>query len=141
VDNITPEKRSSQMRLIRSIDTKPEMLVRRLVHSLGYRYRLHKRDLPGTPDLVFGSRQKVIFVHGCFWHRHLAKSCGIAHLPKSRLEYWEPKLERNRERDRRIKSELIKRGWEVLTVWECQLKNLASVSRRVRTFLNSDEIN
>jgi DNA mismatch endonuclease (patch repair protein) len=83
---------------------------------------------------------KVIFVHGCFWHRHAAKSCRLARLPKSRLDFWEPKLEGNRTRDRRIKLELKRLGWEVLTIWECQLRNIAPVSRRVRSFLESDEI-
>jgi DNA mismatch endonuclease, patch repair protein len=107
---------------------------------MGFRFRLHARSLPGKPDLVFAARRKVIFVHGCFWHRHRAKKCSLARLPKSRLEFWQPKLEGNRDRDRRTKMELSRRGWEVLTIWECELKNIASVSNRVRSFLNSNEI-
>jgi DNA mismatch endonuclease (patch repair protein) len=98
MDILTPERRSSNMRAIRSKDMQPELMVRRLVHKLGYRFRLHRKDLPGKPDLVFASRRKVIFVHGCFWHSH---DCKAAHIPKSNAEYWEPKLERNRVRDRR----------------------------------------
>jgi len=140
VDTVPQSTRSEIMARVRSEDTRPEIMVRRLVFSLGYRYRLHVKTLPGRPDLVFASRNKVIFVHGCFWHRHAARTCNLSRLPKSRLEFWEPKLEGNRDRDRRIKSELIRRGWEVLTIWECQLRNLASVSSRVRSFLNNDEI-
>src|SRR5437016_10732119 len=108
------------MSRIRSKDTKPELLVRRLIHTLGYRYRLHRRDLPGVPDLVFPSRRAVIFVHGCFWHRH--KRCkGGARAPKSRLKYWKPKLEGNSVRDARNRKSLLRNGWRVLVIWECQL--------------------
>jgi len=140
VDTVPQSKRSEVMSRVRSKDSKPEMIVRRLAFGLGYRYRLHDRRLPGRPDLVFAGRRRIIFVHGCFWHRHTAKSCKLARLPKSRLGFWEPKLEGNRIRDRRIKSELRNLGWEVLTIWECQLTNLASVSKRVRTFLERYEI-
>ena len=94
-DTLTPEQRSERMRRVRSKDTKPEILVRQIVHRLGFRFRLHRRDLPGIPDLVFPQRRKVIFVHGCFWHRHQDQSCPLARLPKSRLEFWRPKLEAN----------------------------------------------
>lgn len=140
MDTVPQSKRSEVMSRVRSKDSKPEMIVRRLAFGLGYRYRLHDRRLPGRPDLVFAGRRRIIFVHGCFWHRHTAKSCKLARLPKSRLGFWEPKLEGNRIRDRRIKSELRNLGWEVLTIWECQLTNLASVSKRVRTFLERYEI-
>lgn len=113
-------KRSQQMALVRSKDSKPELVVRKAVHSLGCRYRLHRRDLPGTPDLVFAGRHKLIFVHGCFWHRHGDPSCKLARLPKSRLDFWEPKLRANVERDDRAIEELLKRGWEVLIIWECE---------------------
>ena len=139
-DTLNRAERSSRMASIRGRDTGPEMVVRKLVHGMGFRYRLHSPSLPGKPDLVFASRKRVIFVHGCFWHRHAARSCRLARLPKSRLEFWEPKLEGNRDRDRRIKLELRKLGWKELTIWECQLRNLASVSNRVRSFLNRDEI-
>jgi len=140
-DTLNSAERSKRMAAIRCQDTGPEMMVRKLVHGMGFRYRLHCNSLPGKPDMVFGSRKKVIFVHGCFWHRHSAKSCKLARLPKSRLDFWEPKLAKNRSRDRRVKLELRNSGWEVLTIWECQLGNLGSLSRRVRSFLSNDEIN
>ena len=101
-------------------DTKPEMIVRRIVHGMGYRYRLHRKDLPGKPDLVFGPRRAVIFVHGCFWHQHPEPECKIARIPKSRLEYWRPKLARNVERDLEHLNALEADGWRVMTVWECE---------------------
>lgn len=122
------------MRRVRGADTSTELAVRRLIFSMGYRYRLHRRDLPGAPDLVFAGTRKVIFVHGCFWHLH---DCGNFRLPKSRPEYWLPKLQRNAERDRSNENSLKGLGWEVLTVWECQLRDPASVSARIATFLDS----
>lgn len=121
VDSLTPERRSEVMSRIRSTDTKPEMRVRRLAYALGYRYRLHRKDLPGRPDLVFPGRRKVIFVHGCFWHQHLG--CPAGRIPKSRPEFWEPKLQKNRQRDAANKRELVVAGWQVLVLWECQLKD------------------
>ena len=106
------------MRRITKTDTKPELAVRRAAHRLGYRFRLHRRDLPGTPDLVFPRLRKVILVHGCFWHQHVG--CRLARQPKSRLDYWLPKLERNRKRDAETQAALRKLGWDVLVVWECQ---------------------
>jgi DNA mismatch endonuclease (patch repair protein) len=103
---------------------------------MGYRYRLHSASLPGKPDLVFPGRRKVIFVHGCFWHRHPSSSCKLARMPKSRLEFWLPKLEGNRLRDERNQRELKKQGWKVLSIWECQIVNLASLSNRIRSFLS-----
>jgi len=123
------------MARVRSKNSRPEMLVRKLVFSLGYRYRLHRKDLPGCPDLVFSGRRKVIFVHGCFWHRH--QDCALARLPKSRLDFWIPKLEANKQRDERNKSALTKRGWKVLTIWECGLKNTARLTVAVRRFLDA----
>ena len=121
------------MRLIRATDTKPEMAVRRLVHSMGYRYRLHCRQLPGAPDLVFAARKKVIFVHGCFWHQHAR--CNDAKPPRSRLDYWQPKLEKNRRRDRANQRKIRAAGWDPLILWECQLKDLGALSGRLREFL------
>lgn len=121
------------MAAIRGRDTKPELILRRLLHSLGYRYRLHVRTLPGKPDMVFSARRKVIFVHGCFWHLH-ADGCG-ARLPKSRLEYWKPKLERNRARDAKHRRTLRRQGWDVLTVWECELGDVQDLTARVIHFL------
>ncbi len=135
MDTLTPKERSARMALIRAKDTKPELLVRRLVHGMGYRYRLHRRDLPGTPDLVFPRRNKVIFVHGCFWHRHVG--CALARLPKSRSEFWLSKLTANAERDTRNVRALRRLGWSVLTIWECQLGDTAKLANRIRRFLDA----
>ena len=136
-DKLTPERRSANMAAIRAKGMKPEMAVRRLVHAMGYRYRLHRKDLPGKPDLVFGPRRKVIFVHGCFWHRHKDPDCKIARLPKSRLDYWLPKLERNVARDAAAREALEAAGWDVFEVWECQIKrgDLDALADRLRDFL------
>jgi DNA mismatch endonuclease, patch repair protein len=135
-DTLTRDERSERMSLIRAKNTGPEITVRKLVHGLGYRYRLHGRLIPGKPDLVFAGRKKVIFVHGCFWHRHSDKACKLARMPKSRLEFWVPKLEKNRLRDERIGKELADQGWQSLTLWECQLADIAAVSEEVRSFLD-----
>ena len=137
VDTLTPAERSERMGRVRSTDTRPEMVVRRLVYSLGFRYRLHSGSLPGKPDLVFAGRRKVIFVHGCFWHRHGAR-CPLTRLPKSKLDFWKPKLEQNRARDRKNTRALRVAGWDILVVWECQLRNIDSVRQRVKTFLEAD---
>jgi DNA mismatch endonuclease (patch repair protein) len=109
------------------------MVVRRMLHAAGYRYRLHARDLPGKPDLVFPARRKVVFINGCFWHRH--RGCPLARLPKSRTEFWTEKLERNRERDERNVAALRELGWEVLTVWECEVRDVVALMPRVVAFL------
>lgn len=127
-----PDVRSRIMRAVGSRDTGPELTVRRLTHAMGYRYRLHRRDLPGTPDLVFPARRKVIFVHGCFWHMH---SCPRGRVPKTRQDYWLPKLERNRERDAENAARLLEMGWKALVVWECEIADLDSVRARVAAFL------
>lgn len=124
--------RSANMRAIRSKDMRPELAVRSLVHKLGYRFRLHRKDLPGKPDLVFPSRRKVIFVHGCFWHAH---DCKISHAPKSNLQYWGPKLERNRARDEKNIGTLRADGWKTMVIWECDLKDLAALQSRLEGFL------
>ncbi len=123
------------MRRIRSKDTKPEMAVRSLLHGMGYRYRLHRKDLPGKPDLVFGPRRKVIFVHGCFWHLHPDPNCVDARLPKSNLEYWEKKLQRNIERDAANRKQLETDGWTVAVVWACQVKDLDQLAQTLTAFL------
>lgn len=123
------------MRRIKSKGMKPEMLVRRLVHGMGYRYRLHVPDLPGKPDLVFPSRHKVIFVHGCFWHLHKDPKCPDRREPKSNQDYWKPKLARNRQRDAAHKAALESAGWSVLTVWECETRDPAALVASVRAFL------
>lgn len=123
------------MRAIRSKGMKPELEVRRLVHSMGYRYRLHRHDLPGRPDMVFASRRKVIFVHGCFWHQHPDPDCKLAHRPRSNLEYWDQKLRRNQERDLAHRARLVELGWDVLVIWECDLKSRNGLAERIRAFL------
>lgn len=135
MDTLTPAERSARMALVRAKDTKPELLARRLVHGMGYRYRLHRRDLPGTPDLVFPGRSKVICIHGCFWHRHA--DCALARLPKSRSDFWLPKLTANAERDARNVHALRRLGWSVLTIWECQLGDTAKLANRIRRFLDA----
>lgn len=134
-DTLSPEERSERMSRIRGKDTKPELTIRRLVHGMGYRYRLHRNDLPGKPDMVFAGRRKVIFMHGCFWHRHPDPNCALARLPKSKLDFWRTKLEHNRERDLREQAQLRKLGWAYLIIWECQLRDLESVSARISEFL------
>jgi DNA mismatch endonuclease (patch repair protein) len=123
------------MAAIHSKDTKPEKTVRRIVHALGYRYRLHDPKLPGCPDLVFASRNKVIFVNGCFWHRH--KGCKKASTPKTRTAFWETKFSSNIARDRRTRRELNQIGWSALTVWQCELKDLAKLTERIHEFLEN----
>jgi DNA mismatch endonuclease (patch repair protein) len=122
------------MRSVGARDTGPELVVRRLLHRGGYRYRLYRHDLPGRPDLVFPSRKKVIFIHGCFWHGH---RCSKGKLPKSRPEYWIAKINTNRERDARIITRLKQLGWKSLTVWQCELKQLGAVERTLRKFLGA----
>jgi DNA mismatch endonuclease (patch repair protein) len=119
---------------VRNKDTKPEMVVRRLVHSLGYRYRLHSRTLPGHPDMVFPGRRKVIFIHGCFWHWH-SRACPLTRMPKSRLEFWAPKFEATRRRDAEHQAELAELGWEFLVIWECELRGLSVLAARIPLFL------
>lgn len=135
VDSLSPAQRSEIMSRVRSKNSRPEMFVRKLIFALGYRYRLHAQDLPGHPDLVFRKLRKIIFVHGCFWHRHA--KCALARLPKSRLDFWVPKLEGNKKRDRRTARALAKAGWNVLTIWECQLKNTANLEAMIRRFLDA----
>jgi DNA mismatch endonuclease (patch repair protein) len=125
------------MALVRHKGSAAERLVRSLTHRLGYRFRLHGVHLPGKPDLVFPARRKVIFVHGCFWHRHPDPDCRLARLPKSRQEFWIPKLEGNRVRDERTLRELEALGWRALTLWECQLRDEAWLRNEIRTFLDS----
>ncbi len=138
MDTLSPSDRSQRMRLVRSKDSIAELRVRKLVYRMGYRFRLHRKDLPGTPDLVFPGLRKVVFVHGCFWHRHPDPQCKLARLPKSRLDFWEPKLMGNRVRDERNTHSLITDGWRVIVVWECQLANLAEVELRLREFLGEE---
>lgn len=133
VDTLTKRERSERMALVRSKHTKPELAIRRLVHGMGFRYRLHGNKLPGRPDLVFPARRKAIFVHGCFWHRH--RGCKLARIPKSRVRFWKEKLEGNRKRDARNMTRIRRLGWSYLVIWECQLGKLESLSRKIRKFL------
>ena len=134
-DPLTPAERSERMSRIRNADTKPEMIVRRLVHAMGYRYRLHARDLPGKPDLVFRPRRKVIFVHGCFWHQH---GCQQYRQPRTRRSFWDPKLAKNKARDAEVRRELRKLGWQVIVVWECQIKGQELLQTRIKRFLEHE---
>lgn len=137
MDTISPERRSQNMSRIRSKDTSPEMVVRRMAHNLGYRFRLHRRDLPGKPDLVFPSLHKAVFVHGCFWHQH--SRCIDGRVPRSNVGYWQSKLERNRARDIRARRALRRLGWDVLVIWECETKDAERIRRRLTAFLNTSE--
>jgi DNA mismatch endonuclease (patch repair protein) len=133
VDKISAERRSGNMRQIRAENTAPEILLRRLLHGAGYRFRLHRKELPGKPDMTFPGRRAVIFVHGCFWHQH--RACQDGHIPGSRTDYWVPKLRRNVKRDMRVRRELRNLGWRVLVVWECELKSPEKVLRKAEKFL------
>jgi DNA mismatch endonuclease (patch repair protein) len=131
--------RSAQMALVKGRDTKPELRVRRALHAAGLRYRLQAKDLPGRPDIVFRSRKIAIFVHGCFWHRHPDPNCRLARLPKSRQEFWLPKLTGNRERDLRNQAKLEADGWTALEIWECETtksERLAELVETIRSIAN-----
>ncbi len=125
MDRLTPEKRSANMSAVRSQNTKPEIRVRSVLHRAGYRFRLHRRDLPGSPDIVLPRYQTVVFVHGCFWHGH--DGCRRSKLPATRTEFWQAKIERNRDRDEAARAALIALGYRVVTLWECELKSESSI--------------
>jgi len=137
MDLLSRRERSENMRRIRSKHTAPEIRLRKLVHSLGFSFALHRATLPGRPDLCFPVMRKAIFLHGCFWHSH--GRCKIARIPKSRREYWVPKLRGNKERDTRNRRRLRHMGWRSLVIWECQLADADKVTRRIRAFLKPDE--
>lgn len=122
------------MRRVRSKDTKTEWVVRRLVHALGYRYRLHDRTVPGSPDMVFRGRKKVVFVHGCFWHGH---ACKLGRMPKSRVDFWSKKIAANRTRDARVLAEIEAMGWGALVLWECELNDRERLEHTIRGFLDA----
>ena len=137
IDTVSKERRSEIMSRIRSSGMKPEMIVRRMTHAMGYRYRLHNKKLPGTPDLVFPSRRKAIFVHGCFWHQHSDPSCKKARIPKSNRDYWVSKFERNVVRDAESQSSLVEMGWSVLVIWECEIEAEGeALAERIAAFLS-----
>ena len=127
------------MSRVRGKNTAPELTVRRLTHGMGYRFRLHVANLPGRPDIVFRSRRRVIFVHGCFWHRHDDPNCKLARMPKSNLDFWGPKLEGNRLRDQRVRDELSRQGWDQLVVWECEVRHTEQVRNKIKSFLEGGE--
>jgi len=137
MDTVSPEQRSRNMSRVRGKNTSLELKVRSLLHRLGYRYRLHRKDLPGTPDLVFSGRRSVIFIHGCFWHGH---SCARAALPTSNREFWETKIGRNKERDNQAQASLASAGWKVLTVWQCETKDETALRERLVGFLEAGTI-
>ena len=132
MDNISPQRRSALMSHVRSSDTTPEIEVRKIVWSLGFRYRLHSRQVPGSPDLVFPGRKKVIFVHGCFWHAH--EGCSRARLPKTRPEFWQAKREQNKQRDLKVEAALLAQGWNALIVWQCELRD-STIRDKIAAFL------
>jgi len=132
-DRISEEHRSWNMSRIKGSNTKPERIVRSILHQMGYRFRLNKKDLPGKPDIVLSKYKTVIFVHGCFWHRH--EGCKYAYTPKSRVDFWEKKFAENIKRDKRIKSVLQEMGWKVLIIWECQTKNENKLYDQLKSFL------
>ncbi len=134
MDTVSPEQRSRNMSHVRGKNTALEMKVRSLLHGIGYRYRLHRKDLAGTPDLVFPARKSVILIHGCFWHGH---TCARAALPTSNREFWESKIDRNKERDARNQEALTEAGWRVLTVWQCETRNVPDLRERLVGFLEA----
>jgi DNA mismatch endonuclease, patch repair protein len=132
MDRLTPERRSWLMSRVKGRNTTPELIVRRMLFALGYRYRLHRKDLPGKPDIVFGPRKKAIFVHGCFWHGH---NCRKGRLPKSNATFWRLKIDTNKKRDRKRLRQLNALGWKVLVIWQCQLKDPLAIRQRIVDFL------
>ncbi|MGO4722929.1 MULTISPECIES: very short patch repair endonuclease [unclassified Inquilinus] len=140
MDSLTPAERSARMALIRSGGTLPEVLLRRALHGLGLRFVLHKKELPGRPDLVFPKHRAVVFVHGCFWHRH--SNCKVASTPKSNTRYWQDKFDRNVERDVRVQTQLLALGWRVFVVWECELRSrllVRDVAERLASAISSED--
>ncbi|MFC1545201.1 very short patch repair endonuclease [Gemmatimonadota bacterium] len=138
MDTISPEHRSWNMSRIRGKDTKPELLVRSILHRMGYRFRLHRRDLPGSPDIVLPKYRTAIFVHGCYWHRH--QGCVYAYTPKTRVEFWQEKFKENVARDAKAQRSLEESGWNVLMVWECEVQNPEKVAQVLKQFLDDQII-
>jgi DNA mismatch endonuclease (patch repair protein) len=134
MDRLSVEQRSWLMSRIKGKNTTPELIVRKLVYGMGYRYRLHLKYLQGRPDLTFLRRKKVIFVNGCFWHGH--PNCRYGRLPKTRLEYWQEKIEKNKRRDTKSIHALQADGWQVLTVWQCELRNLEQLREKLQNFID-----
>ena len=132
MDTISPAKRSALMARIRSKDTRPELVVRSILHRLGFRFRLHRKDLPGRPDIALPAHHKIILVHGCFWHGHV---CRLASKPKSNRTYWKGKIQANKSRDLRNREALIRGGWKVLELWECDIRKLDGLQERLEDFM------
>lgn len=130
MDHLSPEARSANMARVKGVDTGPELVVRRALHALGYRFRLHRRDLPGKPDIVLPSLKTVIFVHGCYWHRH--NGCKRATIPQTRTEFWKEKFARTTARDKQQSDQLNQAGWRVLTVWECETRDRNALSTNLK---------
>lgn len=133
MDKITKDQRSLNMSKIKNKDTKPEMTVRKLLHKMGYRFRLHRKDLPGKPDIVLPRYKTVIFIHGCFWHHH--PDCKYAYIPKSRIEFWNQKFIDNMDRDKKNQLELLKQGWNIGVIWECEICNINILLHRINQIL------
>ncbi len=136
MDSLSKEQRSWNMSRIRNRDTKPELIVRSLLHKKGYRFRVHRKDLPGRPDIVLSRLKKIIFVHGCFWHRH--DGCRYAYTPKSRVDFWQDKFKQNIKRDKKVQDALVQLGWQVYTIWECEIKNLDLLEKIVNNIFAED---
>lgn len=137
-DRLSPAERSRHMGRIRRANTKPELIVRRLLHRLGYRFRLQWRAAPGRPDVAFPGRRKVVFVHGCFWHQH--EGCRLAHLPGTRREFWQTKFDRNCARDARDLGRCLEQGWDALVVWECEVRDQDVLAARLTRFAGPPKI-
>ena len=137
-DDLVDERTSLRMKRVRRQNTAPELAVRKILSANGYRYRLHRNDLPGTPDVVFAGRRKVVFVHGCFWHGHA--NCVRGSLPERRALYWQDRIRKNQERDLRTASELRRMGWSICVVWECETRDSDALTRKlIRFLLGSDK--
>lgn len=135
MDRMTPEKRSALMSRIRRSDTKPELIVRQLLHARGYRFRVQLKGVPGRPDVAFPARRKAILVHGCFWHQH--EGCRLSRAPATRSEFWREKFARNKERDTRLLAEATQMGWETLVIWECETRDIPTLACRLEQFIGS----
>lgn len=138
MDSLTPERRSWNMSRIKNRDTKPELIVRSFLHHKGYRFRLHRKDLPGKPDIVLPRFHKIIFVHGCFWHRHAG--CRYAYNPKSRVEFWEKKFQQNVIRDKNVQEALVQLGWQVYVIWECETKKLDILEKKINLVMENPDL-
>ncbi len=138
MDRLTPERRSWNMSRICAANTKPELTVRSMLHHMGYRFRLHRKSLPGKPDIILPKYKTIVFVHGCFWHRH--EACQYAYFPKSRVSFWEKKFKSNMERDSRNKSELELLGWKVIVIWECELSDMQALASKLFNCLSDTGI-